>query len=880
MLGLRTSFRHLIPVLLAATLAACGGGGNSEPSGAVVSGSGTPGNNLPVTVLELSSNARFIDEVLHVHVGTLLVVDAAGSSDADGDPLSFKWQLISTPDGSAAQIYSSGSKSYFTPDAKGTYRFAVTVSDNKGGSVSQVVEFIADNTPPEAVTVIQVNPVNTATQELSRTASLGSMVSFDASGSKDADLDTLTTTWSMVERPVGSKAILAVSVGAASRFQPDSMGTYKIRSVTKDSKGAESITDITILVNNRAPEGLMTIYAAPTATQSTSSFTTSEGYQIVLNGGPSFDGDGDPLTYSWQLLEKPASSAMGVDSANQSTLAIIPDVKGTYKLKLTVTDSAGAKGENVLTLLVNNKRPVANISTNATPIAQASAPVSRIPSGVEVLLRGSDSVDPDGETLTYFWDIVSRPEGSLAGLSAYDTANVRFTPDRDGSYRFRLRVTDPKDAYSERDVEIVVGGATPVVTFDRQRAMATLGETISLTTTHSFGSSKELTYNWAIDTKPQGSTLLIPVQGSDKLSFKPDVVGTYIVSVNVSNGSRSASSSAIVVVDNNWAGVHNLTFRPKDAVYNRVQDLLILSSSTPQALHVVDPISKSSNTVDLPKSINAFAVSPDGLHAAVAHDALVSYVDLRKGALIRTVAVSKSASAVFLTNDGIAYLAGNQDGGGSWDSTVVVDLPNAKILNDMASSVYWAYNSFYGYLTGVMADKKNRMFFMEQGLSPSDIDYLEFDPVNHNYVKGGDSPYHGDYSMGATLWLNEDQSIIFNSAGTMFNTDTLAYAGTIDDLVNATSFSQSKVANEIIATVKTYDPADYYGYTLYLQSSYRRFVGSYYSRVDDVALPLVDGKQSYAVKVFHSSMGRHVVLVQVGSNVPEAAASTFHVIYR
>jgi PKD domain/Bacterial Ig domain len=871
--------------VLAASLVACGGGGGGEPSskaptGAVITTVGTTGNSLPVAAVDLGTSAQLVNDTLRVSLGNKLEVDASGSTDPDGDPLTFKWQVVSKPVGSKAEIFTSGAKSSFTPDLQGMYQFTVTVSDGKGGAVSQQVEFMADNTPPNAVTVIQVDPQTPAPQELSRAVTLGSMVNLDASSSTDADQDPLTTTWTLTTRPTTSKVALAVTSGAASRFQPDVLGIYKVQASTKDPKGAVSLTNITINVNNRAPEGLMSIYAAPTATQSTSSFTTSEGYQVLLNGGPSTDADGDLLTYAWQLVEKPADSNLGVVGANGQTLAIIPDVKGTYKLKLTVTDTQGAKGENLLTLVVNNRRPVANIATNATPIAQAYAPTARVPSGIEVFLRGSDSFDADGDSLTYSWDIALRPPQSLAGLSAYDTANVRFTPDMDGSYQFKLRVTDPKGAYSERFVEIVVGGATPVVYLDRQRVMATLGEAVALASTHSFGSSSALTYTWNLDTKPQGSSVKLPTPGTDKLSFTPDVVGTYIVNLSVSNGSRSASTSTIVVVEKDWTGLYSLDFRPADAVYNRVQDLLVLTTTSPTvALKIVDPISKSTATVGLPKTVNTFAVSPDGLYAAVAHDALVSYIDLKKGALIRTVSVAKSASSIFLTNDGIAYLAGSY-GGGQWNDSVVIDLANANVLTNTADAIYWATNSFYGAVQGVMADKKNRFYVVDSGISPNDIHYLEYNPVSHKYVRGGDSPYHGDYAMGSVLWLNEDQSIVFTNAGTTFNADTLTYAGRIDDIAGATSISQSLAASELLVTINGSEASNYYYSSPLYLPSYRRLVGAYYSRVADVSLPLVDGKQSYAMKVFHSAAGKHIVLVQVGSNVPGAAASTYHVIYR
>lgn len=393
-----------------------------------------------------------------------------------------------------------------------------------------------------------------------------------------------------------------------------------------------------------------------------------------------------------------------------------------------------------------------------------------------------------------------------------------------------------------------------------------------------------LTFTWQIVSKPAGSKAEILTSGA-KSSFTPDLQGMYQFTVTVSDGKGGTVAKQVEFMGEksppkDWAGLYSLDFRPADAVYTRVQNLLVLTTTSPTAaLKIVDPVSKATTTVDLPKSINTFAVSPDGLHAAVAHDALVSYIDLKKGVLIRTVSVAMSASSIVLTNDGIAYLAGSY-GGGSWNDTMVVDLPNAFVLNNTAEDIYWAYNSFYGSVQGVMAANKNRFYVVDRDISPNDIHFLEYDPVSHNYVKGGDSPYHADYAMGSALWLNEDQSIVFTNAGTTFNADTLTYAGRIDEIAGATSISQSQAADELLATINGVNASNSFDSSPLLLPSYRRLVGQYYQKAADVTLPLVDMYQSYAMKVFHSAAGKHIVLVQVGSDVPGAAASTYHVIYR
>lgn len=65
------------------------------------------------------------------------------------------------------------------------------------------------------------------------------------------------------------------------------------------------------------------------------------GQKASLNGTPSFDPNGDPLTFSWSVLSVPSGSAITQSSLTGATEAIasfLPDRFGTYELSLTVND--------------------------------------------------------------------------------------------------------------------------------------------------------------------------------------------------------------------------------------------------------------------------------------------------------------------------------------------------------------------------------------------------------------------------------------------------------------------------------------------------------------------------------------------------------------
>ncbi|MHC4973147.1 MAG: hypothetical protein ACYTG3_12525 [Planctomycetota bacterium] len=62
------------------------------------------------------------------------------------------------------------------------------------------------------------------------------------------------------------------------------------------------------------------------------------GQDLAIDGTLSGDPEGDPLTYRWQLTEKPAGSRTKVADADAGTARLRPDRRGLYRLELVVGD--------------------------------------------------------------------------------------------------------------------------------------------------------------------------------------------------------------------------------------------------------------------------------------------------------------------------------------------------------------------------------------------------------------------------------------------------------------------------------------------------------------------------------------------------------------
>ena len=113
-------------------------------------------------------------------------------------------------------------------------------------------------------------------------------------------------------------------------------------------------------------------------------------------------------------------------------------------------------------------RRIRYFNQNQPPIAVATANPTSGAAPLTVAFDGSASSDPDGDALTYAWD--------LDGDGAFDdaaAATASFTYTQPGTYTATLRVTDPSGATGTSSVTISAGNTPPTAVIDTPAAGTT-----------------------------------------------------------------------------------------------------------------------------------------------------------------------------------------------------------------------------------------------------------------------------------------------------------------------------------------------------------------------------------------------------------------------
>jgi pimeloyl-ACP methyl ester carboxylesterase len=221
-------------------------------------------------------------------------------------------------------------------------------------------------------------------------------------------------------------------------------GVYVFRLSVTDNGGALTTDDVTVTVNGSGAAN-----QPPTASAGTDKTITLPTSATTLTGGAT-DADGTISTYAWTKFNGPAAGAIATPTAATTNLTGL--VQGAYVFRLTVTDNNGATSSDDVTVTVN-----AAAAVNQLPVASAGADQS-ITLPINTLNVTGGATDADGTISSYAWTKFNGPAGGTIATPA--AANTTLSGLVQGTYIFRLTVTDNNGGSASDDVTVTVQPAT------------------------------------------------------------------------------------------------------------------------------------------------------------------------------------------------------------------------------------------------------------------------------------------------------------------------------------------------------------------------------------------------------------------------------------
>ena len=607
----------------------------------------------------------------NLYFGAPVQLDGSASSDPEGEPLTYVWEIVGRPAGSSAALNNPNAMSpVFVPDVQGAYTIALIVNDGRLTSEPDIViiKSYTDYGPP------------TANAGDDQGVVFPGVVHLDGSGSTDPEGTPLTYQWKIDSGPAGSVATLDDPTSKTPNFTPDKKGVYVVSLVVNNGLYDSGIDLVVITVYNNAP----------VARAGTDITVATLGGTAQLDGSNSSDPDGTALTYAWTITSRPYSSIAPLNDPAIAKPTFTPDKKGAYTMQLVVSDGELSSSADTVIVTCSNQVPVAN----------AGVPIN-IPFGATAQLNGSAS-DPDGDPMTYAWTEISKPSGSVAALSNAAILNPTFHPDLQGTYTFALAATDNTGLSS--------APSTVTVSTNNHQPIANAGADIIMSSNSSVvlnGSGEDvdgdpLTYTWRVISAPMGSggDSTLSALNIAKPTFTPDKKGDYELGLIVNDGQVDSLESTMKIHVINNAPVANAGGPTRDVhYYNRFVTLDGSGSYDPDG----DPLTYSWRIISKPAGSTATLTNSTSAYPSIT-------VDVPQGTWVIGLTVNDgymdSAESTininYIEHQPVANAGPNQSGHAPYGTPLTFQLDGSNSSDADGDTLTYTWRVISG--TGLLSD--------------------------------------------------------------------------------------------------------------------------------------------------------------------------------
>ncbi len=255
--------------------------------------------------------------------------------------------------------------------------------------------------------------------------------------------------------------------------------------------------------------------------------------------------------------------------------------------------------------------------------------------------------------------------------------------------------------------------------------------------------------------------------------------------------------------------------RPIAADYSAALDRMILVSTNPDLLTILDPVTGNGQTVGLVMPPTALSISTDGLHAAVGHDGRISYVNLANATVENIFPVTETVFSLALgATDIYAFPLHDQ-----WQAVRVVNI---------ATGTETLWNWIYAGSTAGKISPNGKYLYIN---ATKRYDITQALPSAFDAISGSNP----------RQWFSQDGSRLFSGSGQAFRLSDIAsqdlqYSGTLQS--NGLAAVADSSVEQVTATVATGPAAD---------TTIKFFGQQYLATVGSISIPkFTSGSSSYS----------------------------------
>ncbi|MGH1540586.1 MAG: Ig-like domain-containing protein [Arenicella sp.] len=448
------------------------------------------------------------------------------TTDVDGDAVYLS--LVDAPTEATisretalfAKLDCSGCLSFlnWTPQQVGMASFDLSMRDSRGG-LAQSKQFSVDVLPNAAPEILSTAPSK---------ALVGNRYTYvldinnDVPISAQSNLDDLQVVFEQKPNTMNSRLVAQnfFQRRYVAEWTPQlaDVGLQTVKLHVADRVNSSSTQEFTIEVvdNNTAPSIISTFLGQ-------AEVSIEYQYTVLAN-----DLENDPLSY--ELLLAPAGMSIDANSGLVTWTPQEQDTQGQHTVWIAVDDGNGGVSIQKGSILVQ-------AFTNRAPTFIPAYRPDSARQGLEYTHLAA-ATDREGDPISYHLDVAP------AGSNIDSTGLIRWTPSSTGTFNFRVRATDDKNASSTEFWQVTVVDSNAVfaasLEFSPSNVVA-LGETVTITVN---------TVNAA--SSPQVSAIVdgvaATVNGLLQLQVTPQTVGKTPVMVTVSDGVDTVILNANVLV--------------------------------------------------------------------------------------------------------------------------------------------------------------------------------------------------------------------------------------------------------------------------------------------------------------------------------------------